>query len=390
MTADIVYIDDEPDQLLVAARAHKARDRFAEFVPPGDLAGADEAAAAANLWVFDFFNDDSQRQNPAITGVGSNGLSVFQQLRLLIGDARPPAVVVSNHLEAALGRVINPDRRHILAEEVGVEWVTAKVQAGEDVVDEILSLADGAAALREISARLEAAEPAAYVAELARLALKLPQNVEWYRAAVRDVAAWRPPTLSDAKVDQRPAAQRRRLPAQPGLRSVRGLVAWLIRQALPYPSFLVRDRHVALRLGLSLECLRAALAADTLLTKRLKRAIYKGVLSGFAGERWWSAGVDAVAWGLPREEEQRTTALRTLVSPVHLETLELVDPVVVSDADLVETDEFAAALTCVRAADEHFPPHAPAAWVKIEDARQDKDLARKVKLEDQPELVFAA
>ncbi len=389
MTADIVYIDDEPEQLLLAARVHRARDRFADFVPP-DLVGADEVAAAANLWVFDFFNDDQQRQNPALAGMSSNGLSVFQQFRLLVGDARPPAVVVSNHLEAALGRVITPDRRHILAEEVGVEWVTPKQQAGEDVVAEILSLANGTAALREISAQLEGAEPSAYFAELARFGLKLPQNVEWSRAAVRDVAAWRPPTWSNVRADQRRTALRQQLPAQPGLRSVRSLVAWLIRQALPYPSFLVRDRHVALRLGLTLECLRDVLGAESQLTKRLRRAAYKGALFDFAGNRWWSAGIDAIAWGLPKQEEQRSATLRELIDPVPLAMLELADPVLVSDADLVETDEIAAALVCVRAADEHFPPHASPAWVKIEDARQDKDLARKVKLEDQPELVVAA
>jgi hypothetical protein len=389
MARDIIYIDDEPEQLLVAARASRAGNRFYEFIPP-NLEGADDAAAGANLWVFDFFNDDAERENPDIKGVISNGLSVFQQLRLLVGDARPPAVVVSNHLEAALGSVINLDRRHILAEEVGVEWVTPKVQADGDVVAEILALANATAALREISAQLCESEPIAYVADLARLALKLPHNVEWTRAAVRDVAAWRPPTWSDAKIDQRPQILRQHLPVQPDLRSVRSVLAWLIRQALPYPSFLLRDRHLAIHLGLSLESVRAALAAETQLARRLKRVAYRGVLADFEGDRWWSAGVDALAFALPRQQEQRDAALVALLDPVPMAKLGLVDPVVVSDADLVETDEIAAASECVRAADEHFPPHAPSAWVKIEDARQDRALARKVKLEDQPELAIVA
>jgi len=385
MAADIIYIDDEPQQLLAAARAVRAGQRFVEFVPP-DLVGADAAAADANLWVLDFFNNDDERQNPDLEGVKDNGLSVFQQLRLMIGDTRPPAMVVSNHLDAALGDAVNPARRHILAEEVGVEWVAPKLHAESDVVAEMLALADAAAVLRGVSKQLDAADPSNYVGELARTALKLPQNAEWTRAAVRDVGAWRPPAWSIAKADTRPAALRQQLPVRQDLRSVRSIVAWLLRQALPYSSFVVRDRHVAVRLGLSLDTVRAALEADTPFAKRLKRAAYKGVLAEFDGPRWWSAAIDSMTWGLPRQAEARTEALRVLLDGVPLVELGFADPVVVSDSDLVETDELAPAADCVRAADEHFPTHAPPAWVRIEDARHDKALARKVKLEDQPEL----
>jgi len=106
--------------------------------------------------------------------------------------------------------------------------------------------------------------------------------------------------------------------------------------------------------------------------------------------RWWGAGIDAIEWGLPRQKEARTQALRQLVAPVALVELEFSDPVVVSDADLVETDEIAPASDCVRASDEHFPPQAAPAWVKITDAKQDRALARKVRQEDQRDLVGQA
>ncbi|MDP3859496.1 MAG: hypothetical protein Q8Q73_17205 [Stagnimonas sp.] len=391
MASDIVYIDDEPQHLLASAKAVRAGRRFADYVPP-DLAGAgaEAAAAAANLWVFDFYNDDEERQNPSLNGTAQNGLSVFQQFRLLVGDARPPAVVVSAHLEAALGADINLERRHILAEEVGVEWVAPKVLEGGDVMSEILALADAAGMLREASAQLRAAGPSEYIAELCRLALKLPQTAEWQRAAVREVAAWRPPIWLDATVDHRVQSLRDQLAIDPDMRSVRGVVAWMLRQMLPYPSFLVRDRHVAVRLGVSLTCLRAASQDGTALARALKRVRYKGVLADFDGPRWWGAGVDAIAWGLPYQKEARSEALRLFFAPVPLVELEFTDPVVVSDADLVETDEILPAAECVRASDEHFPSQAPPAWVRIADAKVDKALARKVRQEDQRELIDQA
>lgn len=389
MASDIVYIDDEPQHLLAAAKARRAGKRFADYIPP-DLAGAGPDAAAANLWVFDFYNDDEERRKPSLSGVASNGLSVFQEFRLLVGDARPPAVVVSNHLETALGADINLARRHILAEEVGVEWVAPKTLEGGDLITEILALADAAETLRDISEALKASGSTEYVAELCRLALRLPQNVEWQRAAVREVAGWRPPTWLDAGGDHRVQALKDELAINPDIRSVRAVVAWMLRQALPHPSFLIRDRHVAVRLGVSLASLRAAADTATGVAKALRRSRYKGILSELEGARWWGAAVDATEWSLPRQKEARSEALRQLFAPVPLVELDFADPVVVSDADLVETDEIAPAAECVRASDEHFPSQAAPAWVKIADAKQDKALARKVRQEDQRELIEQA
>lgn len=384
---DIVYIDDEPEGVLAEARALRAAPRFADYAPPvPDTAVA--VAAASNLWVFDFFNDDSQRQNPDFAGVSSNGLGVFQQFRLLVGDARPPAVLVSNHLDEALGCDVHPARRHILAEQAGVEWVSPKVDGKHQPIKEILSLADGVAALRALSDQLTASDANRYAAELAWSALRLPKSASWTQAAVRSVAEWRPPVWIEAKTTHKPAVgSRRGHQTHPELRSARDVIAWMLRQVLPYPSFLVRAPHVALRLGITTKCLSAALKADTALAKHARRLAYTGVLSDFDGPRWWSAGVDALAWDLQGEGGGRRAALVKLLAPVQLRELKLIDPVVVSDADLVETDEIAPVAECVRATDEYFPPQATPAWVRIVDARGDVALARKVRLEDQSDLL---
>ncbi len=386
MVADIVYIDDDPDQLLALARQAKADNRFIRFVPPVPEE-ATTAIAQANLWVFDFFNDEEQRCHPRLGAVENNGLSVFQQFRHFVGDARPPAMVVSNHLEAALGSVINFDRRHVVAEDLGVEWIAPKVRKHVNVLAEILSLADSVGKLRGTAAALQTVAPGDYVAELAWRALALPKRSEWGREAIRHVSAWRPPAWLNPKTDERLQTLKEELSIDPDLRSVRAIVAWLLRFGLPYPSFLVSDRHAAVRLGLQLDCFRAAATSDTRLANMLKPVLYKGVLADFDGRRWWSSGIDAVAWDLPRRPEKRTNTLGELTAPTELVELAIVDPVIVSDPDLVETDEVAPAAECVRAADEHFPAHAPPAWVKIADAKRDKALARSVKFEDQRELI---
>jgi hypothetical protein len=377
---DILYIDDAPQELLTLAKFIGADERFADF-EPADPA-ATRAAARANLWVFDFYNDDSQRTNPDLNGVSTNGLSVFQQFRLLVGDARPPAVLVSNHLPDALGVEVLPARRHVLAEQVGVEWIAPKAGNEEDSIREIVSLADGTARLNKLGARLRESPPAEYSTDLARLALKLPQRARWSAAAVRNVAEWRPPVW----VALQTANKRGAPPVRHDVRLARDVISWMIRHVLPYSSFLVRERHLAVRLRVTLSCLKEALATETELSKLLNKVRYDGILQDFDGARWWAAGVDDIDWGLPRSRSERTTALGRLVHPVKLVELDLTDPVVVSDADLVETDEVAGIAECVRAADEHFPAQAAPAWVRIVAAREDKSLARKVRLEDQADL----
>lgn len=377
---DILYIDDDPTDVLTLSRAIGAERRFAHFEP--DEKAATRVAARANLWVFDFFNDDSQRVNPDLGGVTKNGLSVFQQFRLLIGDARPPAVLVSNHLQDALGVEVLPARRHILAEQVGVEWIAAKVGDGYDPIREIVSLADGTARLHALGTRLRESDPSAYANDLATLAFKLPKRARWAKSAVRNVAEWRPPVWVVPQTTNQPSAPS----VRPDVRSTRDVIAWMLRHVLPYPSFLARERHLAVRLRLAPSCLKDVLKAKTELSTLLGQVRYNGVLHDFGDTRWWTAGVDAIDWDLPRDKSGRSAALARLVHPVALVELDVVDPVVVSDADLIETHEVAALADCVRATDEHFPAHAAPAWVKIKSAREDKALARKVRLEDQADL----
>ncbi|MGN6279024.1 MAG: hypothetical protein ACTHM8_09925, partial [Sphingomonas sp.] len=299
----------------------------------------------------------------------------------------PPTALISNALEAALGTEVDLARRHILAKQLGVEWVAPKTfPDGASSLPELLAIADAAKTIRKHAPKLRDIAATDYSAEFAHKLLSLRRNAEWVRLAIRDVASWRPPSLSSAGEDHRSVALQNAVHAEPALRSTRMILAWLIRQVLFYQSFLVSRRHVVVRLGITLPCLDAALAQETELARKLRPLAYKGILADFVEARWWSAGVDNFAWKLPRERAARAAALAALVAPVALAELALIDPVVVANSDLVETDEIAAAAECVRASDESFPPNAPPAWVKIDEARVDRTLATKVRLEDQDRI----
>lgn len=131
MTADIIYVDDEPLPLLAAARAARAGNRIADFLPDA-LGDAQVQAAQSNLWVFDFFNDPIDDARTGFERSTSNGLSIFQQFRYLVGESRPPAVLISNDLQAAVGGDVDAERRHILAEQLGVEWIAHKAPPEEE------------------------------------------------------------------------------------------------------------------------------------------------------------------------------------------------------------------------------------------------------------------
>lgn len=112
-------------------------------------------------------------------------------------------------------------------------------------------------------------------------------------------------------------------------------------------------------------------------------------LANFIGRRWWRAAIDDLAWQLSQDDEGFRRAFEKFAGATTISWLEQAEPVLLSDADLVETLEIADAKACVRVADEDFPANVDPAWALITSARQDKLLAAKVVYEDR-ELLKAS
>ncbi|MEF3130115.1 hypothetical protein OS035_01385 [Rhizobium sp. 268] len=109
---------------------------------------------------------------------------------------------------------------------------------------------------------------------------------------------------------------------------------------------------------------------------------YRGPLNEFLGRRWWRAAIDDLSWNLSQDEHGYEAALGKLNVGENITWLMQSEPVLLSDADLVETDEIAEASECVRVTDEDFPANVDPAWVLIKLVKEDKHLRAKVVYED--------
>lgn len=358
--ADIVYVDNEPAELLQAASLAQ-RERIDEYVfDGGEPAGAFDAASSATLWLFDFFLFDDQ----AVQGRPENGLSLFQRWQAAAKGGRPATVLVSHHLQDALNQAIGrEERHHILAQRLGVEWIGNK---SAQTLDRVAELADASNLIVARIAELAAQEDGELDTEaLCFEVLGVPRGATWANSAQRQIDRARPP---------RPSA------SLEGAGAARPVVAWLVAHVLPYPSFLISDAQAAVRLGMTPETFAKMIEADSLVDTG--ELTYRGPLSGFLGRRWWRAAIDRFAFEFSQEPAGLRDALSEQFPAVAFEWLEQSEPVVVFDADLVETSRVADASECVRAVDEDFPASVEPAWVLIEDVASDRKLAAKVVFED--------
>lgn len=377
--ADIVYVDDEPDVLLKLATKAQA-DRIERLLFEAGPDAAPLEVPAAEVWMFDFYLVAPAPGNVAPTNIADeNGLSLLQKWKVTAGS-RPTTALVSSDLEHAVGQPLGPvERHHIVAQRHGVEWVGEK---SNETLDRIIMLADAA---REIGSRLkppaENETAGAYdVDQLVFDILRVPRKAEWARSAERQIDRARPPRTVSGLL--RSAA-------------ARSVIAWLIAHVLPYPSFLLTDAEAALRLRVKPRSFRTIadeidnLKADELF-ERFKICAYDGPLSGFLGRRWWRAAIDDLAWQASQGEEGYQARFQRFAGDIALEWLDQPEPVLLSNADLVETDEIADASECVRVTDEDFPADVDPAWVLIAEAKGDRLLAAKVIFDDRELLSPAA
>jgi hypothetical protein len=363
----IVYVDDDYDTLL-SLLEHSERNLFVAASPDDErtLESLFSKAKDADLWLFDFFLEPeapSTGSQNELNILRENGLSIFQKWRHAVQDARPFTALISSDLEKAVGQSPRFERRHILAERIGVEWVADKTGAD---LRQIIALYNAARELRLQCDQWQEGTP--YLRFLATEVLKLP-HCGWSRSAERQIDRARPPLSSHMPSSYAKA---------------REILSWLLAKVLPYASFLLTERQAAVRIGVSLETFRTLNAAEKAnsLSMQLAGAQYIGPLNSFHGARWWRAGIDHLVWEASQGGLSYTDFLVSKADGQELIFLTQADPVVVYDADLIETDEIAESTDCVRAQDEDFPADADPAWVKCSDLEGDRNLAAKVFLED--------
>jgi hypothetical protein len=264
----------------------------------------------------------------------TDGASFVGHLRSWARNRRivmPPLVIYTSEYEAfaeeipavgppvALGGIF-VGREAQIAPTLDVEWLIAKGM--EASLIQIHALASACMDLRTISQNDRAS-----LSEIQRF-IALPEEPVWGSIAMEHLVRARPPVTEPGSV------------AREGARGATPVLRWLLHHALPYPSLFISDLHAAWTLGIEPECLQTIIErADTWpWAQELVGSIYAGPASALVSRRWWTAGVNFLAWKLRQEGERLGSfkaALEELAGP-NLRVLEGSEQVVVVDMDFKE------------------------------------------------------
>jgi hypothetical protein len=158
---------------------------------------------------------------------------------------------------------------------------------------------------------------------------------------------------------------------------------------MPYPCFLLDAHYLAAKLRVTYDSFASAMTQGTGLRDVLEGLRYKGILSGFLGDRWWRSAVESFVWDLTDGNPFDPALVRSQLatkSGVELEPCGPVQPVVCIDQDYRKLPTFFDIDGVVRVLLDDWPPYADKAWAPLEVAREHATLRALVASEDVPRL----
>lgn len=359
-----LIVDDEPtgsDGQLVADLETLGVEAL--LVLPSEL--SDEHVQRASVIAIDHYLSTWPQRDLAPTGLQvRDGMALASVLRshLAVAGRSPDAgpnlayVVRTNKLDELRGTLPRLMSQHVLAGYHGLDWLQAKGETPGTPPEHLrlASLARGVVALPRDWAHAVPAES--------------DEVAEWLGLSAKSFRAAAGLQIEEAH----PTAHR--LAAQT---SGSGFLRWFLQRVLPYPTFLVGDVRAALALGLSVPALDAVASAESLLGEVARAALYDGQLAGFAGRRWWRAGLQEV---LTHTQLHMADVERAL-DEAGVDRSAIYGPqasVVVLDGDLEPKPAPVAIEMAVRMQPDGWPTFAEEAWVAVDDAVSNPDLAASV------------
>ena len=355
----ILVVDDEADKLERGLAL--ALDDAAELVVRHPSEVESEDVARAHLVLVDYLLNDwpERRGLPAVFRIRT-GLALATVLREVADESSnghlTAVALHTGHLRSVSGHIRPPHSHHVVARLNNLEWAFEKSDAART---------RGAVQLARAAQRLEGDWPADASASEARLRdlLSLGDKVGWTERAWDHVRECQPPVHKLG-----------------GGRHGVLVLRWLLHQILPYPCFLSDVNWVAARLRISVDDLDRLLSSDCELARDLEGLKYTGLMAGFLGDRWWRAAMEDYAWELGGRFSGRPEQFEQRLAEKAGEELELVaprDPVVCLDQDLQPVGT-ASPEEAVRLRPDYWPPFADAAWMRIDDVRNDPALGAMV------------
>ncbi len=352
MPAQILIVDDRPDNEAESiASALRGQSLRVDVAHPEDV--LDDQLKRVDLLLVDYDLSQWSQQTIPVSNMCASGWSLAALLRDKARslDERRSATgtaILTSMMDQATMPFTSAGRAHISAELNGIEWVFNKNDSL--LAEKVSSLAKSTRSVaRDWTVR----------DLLKALGLK-PGDT----SKEQDVLRCRPPLAES-------------LAWQDGL----GFIRWMLHRILPYPTFLIDEFQLAARFGLSVTDTRALLDGRSKLAKELAGERYGGLLSQFAGARWWRVGIDALMWRLSegrpsdvqRLQKLAAKALRTLKEPLPKNAFNLVT---CYDEDLCPLPRPVDASQAVRIWPDDWPPYASQPWATTEAVQESDALSR--------------
>ncbi|HXG98683.1 MAG TPA: hypothetical protein VNJ06_16390, partial [Gemmatimonadales bacterium] len=314
----VLIVDDDPDG--VTPQKVELEEHVDVIVKdPGAVIARDLRRASLVLVDYQVSQWPARDSAPELALKPRDGLALASVLRShLAAEDQPRATafaLLSGRLKELAGGLPPVYREHSIARSHNLEWVFTKHEAKgrPPFTTQVVALARAVRRLPQVWPRDDAAQMAAEVSRL----LGLKRRERWYARAWEDIEECHPPFHELAT-------------ASHGLAFLR----WMLQRILPYPCFLIPTPYLAARFHVTPASLANALRDDKKLRSKLKPASYSGVVSDFAGERWWRAGIEDLVWRLTKGRPFDRLLLRTVAVEklsTQLVPVELEDPVVCLD-----------------------------------------------------------
>ena len=369
-TDKVLVLDDHPDTNPLAA------EESIDVVHPIEL--TKERLATAAVVLVDYLIDDWESPSASETFVNMENLP----LACMPSDGLALASIVQAHerrearehqrhspLAVALlsGELdlITPgfnSQEHMVALTYSLDWAFSKTPdpAHPPLSKRVFGLRDAICSLPEYWPDTEE--------ELNRLIRELMglDDVEWAAVAWSDLEASHPPIHQLARWTD-------------GMVMMR----WLLQRILPYPCFLLDERYLSARLGVSVDWTRTHLNSG--LRDLLSPTQYTGVLSDFLGTHWWAAGLDDLLWPVEQAANDTTEPVAIWLEEQLGAKPELSarpKPVVCIGPDYRAIDEQHPMSECVRLQPDDWPVFAHDAWARVVDVQESPELSVQVIVAD--------
>jgi hypothetical protein len=368
---NILFVDDNPDDPRLNITVPKNSEVSTVALHPEDVEIED--LTQADLVLVDYQLDDAKwpaRHMGPVARQPRDGLALATLLRRHVHDkdSSPTAFAILSAEVQALAQPLPPDNRaHVLARLNSLEWVFQK--QGKKLDEQVVELAQAVA-------QLPAKWPKDNAEEAARLLMKvlgLDDQDDDHEQLLDDVTACLPPIHELSEWSH-------------GLAVIR----WLLHRILPYPCFLWDSHHLAARLRVDHRWLEETVISNTDFGRWLSGATYDGMLSTFAGRRWWRSRVEQLLWDGTDKQSFEANSVFNLVNEKAggsaKRSFPPSNPIVCVNGDFEALDKFFERQECVRIRPDDWPAFADQAWTAIETVVSDAGLMAIVVNEDQEKL----